>query len=205
MKTSNRNQWEEIKNLRRLWPYIKNQKLALVATLVLVPMISVIQLIQPILLKHAVDEGVMGKNAKELTFYASLFFSLVVCEYLARCGQSLSSTVAVERMIQSMRVKLASHLLRMSLTFHHRTLSGVLVTRSTSEFDNLSESLNEGVLQSVIGIVSIIGCVVGMVSLHPLLGFLSSLMLPLMLWAVAWFSQKKSNSLYLMRGSFSLT
>lgn len=195
MQTSKRTQWEEIKNLRRLWPYIKEQRFSLLVTCILIPLISLVQLFQPILLKHAVDEGVIGGNAKQLTFYASLFFLFVVCEYLSRCGQSITSTIAVERMIKTMRIQLTSHLLHMSLEFHHRNLSGALVTRSTSEFDNLSESLNEGVLQSVVGIVAIIGCVVGMVSLHPLLGVLSFLMLPVVLYAISWFSQKIKISL----------
>lgn len=195
MKTSNRSQWEEIKNLRRLWPYIRGEKIAFTLSMGLIPIISLTQLVQPILLKYAVDNGIMNKNLHELTYYAILYLAFVVCEYISRCGQSIASTVAVERMIRRMRVKLTTHLLHMSLHFHHHNLSGTLVTRSTSEFDNLSESLNEGVLQSIVGVVAIIGCVVGMISLHPLLGVLSSLMLPLMIWTISWFSQKIKISL----------
>ena len=195
MKTSNRSQWEEIKNLRRLWPFLKEQPLAFTLTVSLIPLISLLQLAQPILLKHAIDQGIMGQDPQSLALYAGIFLFLVVCEYLSRSGQSIASAITVERMIRTMRVKLAAHLLSMPLSFHHKHLSGVLVTRSTSEFDNLSESLNEGMLQSVIGIVSILGCVVGMISLHPVLGILSTLILPLVIYAVGWFSQKIKNSL----------
>ncbi len=195
MSLFNRSQWEEIKNLRRLWPFLKEQSSVLIWTAILLPVISILQLVQPLILKNAIDKGVMEANSSELTFFAFLFLITVVTEYLSRCGQSLATTVGVERMIREMRRKLSSHLLHMSLEFHHRNLSGVLVTRSTSEFDNLSESLNEGVLQSAVGIVAILGCIMGMLTLHPLLGALSCLMLPLVLFSISWFSQKIKNSL----------
>lgn len=188
-------QWQELKNLKRLWPFIKQERLVFFVTACLVPIISIIQLIQPIILKHAVDEGVMKSDFSQLTFWAGLFFTFVVCEYMSRCGQSIATTVGVERMIRKMRIKLTNHLLHQSLQFHHHNLSGVLVTRSTSEFDSLSESLNEGVLQSAVGIVAILGCVVGMISLHPLLGILSSLMLPVAVGSISYFSQKIKESL----------
>lgn len=195
MSVLNHPQLEELKKLRRLWPFIKNERSVFIVTAILVPAISVIQLIQPIILKHAVDEGVMKSDFAQLTYYAALFFTFVVCEYVSRCGQSIATTVGVERMIRNMRIKLATHLLHQSLQFHHRNLSGVLVTRSTSEFDNLSESLNEGVLQSAVGIVAILGCIAGMISLHPLLGVLSSLMLPVAVGSISYFSQKIKVSL----------
>jgi len=195
MSVLNPTQWQEIKKLRRLWPFIKKERAVFCVTATLVPMISFMQLLQPLILKHAVDEGVMKSDFHQLTHYAVLFFIFVICEYLCRCGQSIATTVGVERMILKMRIKLATHLLYQSLQFHHRNLSGVLVTRSTSEFDNLSESLNEGVLQSAVGIVAIIGCVIGMISLHPLLGILSALMLPVAVWSISFFSQKIKISL----------
>jgi ATP-binding cassette subfamily B protein len=197
-------QWEDVKNLRRLWPYVLSEKWIFTVTVLLIPVISVIQLAQPLILKNAIDKGVMSGNLDALNLYAGLYFGLVVCEYLSRSSQSITSTITVERMIKNMRQKLLTHLLHRSLSFHHRTLSGVLVTRSTSEFDNLSESLNEGVLQSIVGVVAIIGCVVGMISLHPLLGVISTLTLPLVIGMISWFSQKIKISLLAARKHLAL-
>ena len=191
-----KSQWEEIKNLRRLWPFLKTEPAILSVTLLLIPVISIVQLAQPLVLKNAIDKGVISGDSKELSFFAFTYFILVVCEYISRASQSICSTVLVENMIKNMREKLVSHLMRQSLNFHHRNLSGVLVTRTTSDFDNLSESLSEGVLQSIVGVVSIIGCVVGMVSLHPTLGILSTLSIPIMIYCITWFSQKIKLSLH---------
>ena len=195
-RARSRSLWAELKRLKRLWPYLKDEKRVSFIAVALIPVISVVQLMQPLILKHAVDLGIMNRDGGQLRFYASLFLLLVVCEYFARAGQSISTTVAVERMIKVMRLRLSSHLLHMSQGFHQRTLSGVLVTRTTSDFDNLSESLTQGTLQSLVDIVVLLGCVVGMISLHPLLGFLSTLVLPLVMWLVSWFSKMIKASLY---------
>ncbi len=195
-KKRSRNLWQELKRLRRLWPYIKNEKRVGSLALILIPVISIIQLSQPIILKQAIDHGVMQKDVHELTSYAAIFLLLVIGEYISRAGQSITTTIAVERMIKALRMHLCSHLLHMSLAFHHRNLSGVLVTRTTSDFDNLSESLTQGTLQSLVDIAVLIGCIVGMISLHPLLGVISSLVLPLVMWLVSWFSKMIKESLH---------
>lgn len=196
MKRKTTNQWEEFKKLKRLWPFLREQRSTLILTLVFIPIIAIIQLIQPFILKYAVDLGIMKQDTQALRNYAVVFFILVVCEYVSKGIQSIATTLGVERMIQKMRIKLCIHLMHLPIPFHHRHLSGVLVTRSTTDFDSLSESLNDGVLQSAVGIVSLIGCIIGMISLNPLLGTLSSLAIPLSIVLINWFSQKIKNSLH---------
>ncbi len=192
---ANERTFNDFRNLKKLWPYAKQDKKQFALAIFLIPIISVVQLSQPLILRHAIDEGVMQKDYLTLRFYAGIFLAFVVSEYLGRGLQSVTTTVAVERMIKRMRVKLCSHLLHMSLQFHHKNLSGILVTRTTSDFDNLSESLTEGTLQSLVDTVVLIGCLVGMISLHPVLGIITSLSLPFVFWLVTWFSKMIKNSL----------
>lgn len=192
---TNERAFNDFRNLKKLWPYARQDKKQFTLAIVLIPVISLVQLAQPLILRHAIDEGVMQKDYLNLRFYAGIFLAFVVSEYLCRGFQSVMTTVAVERMIKRMRVKLCTHLLHMSLQFHHKNLSGILVTRTTSDFDNLSESLTEGTLQSLVDIVVLIGCLVGMISLHPFLGILTSLTLPFVFWLVIWFSKMIKSSL----------
>ncbi|MBI2603647.1 MAG: ABC transporter ATP-binding protein [Deltaproteobacteria bacterium] len=184
----------ELKELKKLWPYVRDQRGILILSIFLIPLISVVQLFQPIVLKYAIDDGVMINDITALVYFSGIFLGLILLEYVFRGVQAIGSALVVQRMIRSLRGALSRHLLRQSQHFHHRHLSGVLVTRTTSEFDALSDSLTQGTLQSLVDIVVLLGCIVGMIVLHPFLGVLASLSLPLVLVIVAWFSKKIKHS-----------
>ena len=175
----------ELRELKKLWPYVRDQRGILILGLILIPLISVVQLFQPIVLKYAIDDGVMINDMTALVYFAGIFLGLILLEYVFRGVQAIGSALVVQRMIRSLRGALSRHLLRQSQHFHHRHLSGVLVTRTTSEFDALSDSLTQGTLQSLVDIVVLLGCIVGMIVLHPFLGVLASLSLPLVFVIVA--------------------
>lgn len=186
----NRSLYKDLLSLKQLWPYIKIDRKYLLLALVLLPVISILQLYQPIILKTAIDEGVMKNSSIDLVNCTMIFLCLIIFEYFTRAVQSLSSNIAVQKMIARMRKAISHHLLNNSLSFHNRKLSGSLVTRVTSDFDNLSESLTQGTLQSLVEIVLIVGSFIGMLSLHPSLGLTAGLIIPISLAIVSWFSKK---------------
>jgi ATP-binding cassette subfamily B protein len=69
-------------------------------------------------------------------------------------------------------------------------MSGALATRATSDFDNLSESLNQGVLSSVVDIFVLMSCIVGMFLLNAKLAMIVFVILPVVWWTVRWFSRQ---------------
>ena len=148
--------------MAKLWPYLKPQGRLLILAGGLIPIISALDTSLPLILKHAIDKGIAGKDEEQLFYGALAFGGVVLCSYLARSSQSITTSVAVHRMIKSLRMKLFAHVLELNASYHDRSLSGALVTRVTSDFDNLSESLNMGVLTSLVDIAVLIGCVVGM-------------------------------------------
>jgi ATP-binding cassette subfamily B protein len=75
-------------------------------------------------------------------------------------------------------------------------MSGSLVTRATSDFDNLGESLTSGVLTSVVELFTLAGCVIGMFILSWQLGMIALFILPIVVAIVIYFSSRiKTNML----------
>ncbi len=175
--------------LSKLWPYLRSQKKMIIAAALLVPIISALQTALPLILKYSIDHGILENDSKALFWSAVLFFICVLAEYAVRASQSVLSSLAVHRMIKSLRSKLVRHVLRLKCSFHDKTLSGSLVTRATSDFDNLSESLNMGVLTSVVDLAVLAGCITGMFVLDWHLALWAVLVVPFVGMIVQWFSK----------------
>ncbi len=142
----------------------------------------------PLILKATIDHGVIPGDLSYLGTAGALYLGTVFLEYAGRTGQTVTAASAVHRMVRSMRTSVIGHVLGLSASFHDKSLSGSLVTRATSEFDNLSESLNQGVLTSVVDLAVLAGCMVGMMVLDWRLAIAAFTMIPLLVYVVRWFS-----------------
>ncbi len=186
---SSKTLWQELKGLARLWPYLRPYRLLIVWGALLVPIISFLQSWRPFIMRRAVDDGITPGNYSVLINTAILFSIAVIFEYGARSAQSFFTALATHRMVRDLRSKLVTHVLRLPASFHDKNMSGALVTRSTSDFDNLNESLNQGVLTAIIDFAVLLGCVIGMYLLDAKLATAMVVLLPLVGWLIVTFSK----------------
>jgi ABC-type multidrug transport system fused ATPase/permease subunit len=179
----------DITRLRMLWPYLRADKRLILFAGALIPMISGVETALPLVLKQTIDHGIVGKDMPALLRYAAWYLLLILLAYAARSAQSVATALAVLRMIKTMREKLFWHVMSLKAAFHDRSMSGALVTRATSDFDNLSETLNMGVLTSVVDVAVLIGCIGGMFTLNWRLALCALVILPVVGAVVQWFSK----------------
>ncbi len=203
MKSQVLNQFKKLgsdfRGLPRLWPFLKGQKNLLFWACILIPMISILQTSVPFLLKWTIDHGILTHDLNVLTKGAAAYFLVLCLEYGARAMQTILTSRAVFHMIRTMRMQLVGHIMSLSARYHDRTLSGTLVTRATSDFDNLSESLNQGVLSSVVDLAVLIGALVGLFLLNWRLALIALLILPIVVTIIILFSRALKRSMLLAR------
>ena len=175
---------QEFQRLARLWPYTKgNRKLAFIPILT-IPMTALVQIGQPLMLRQGIDQGVIAKDTSMLGWSVFIFFLFVLLEYVSRVSQALASTTLVQRMILKLRHALVRHVLTLKARFHDKNLSGALVTRATSDFDNIGESLATGVLNSFVDLAVLITAIVTMFSLSWKLALICIAILPIIMLIV---------------------
>lgn len=191
--------FDDLKDLRRLWPFLRSHKKALIISCTLIPLISLLQMSVPFILKRTIDQGVLKGDFKVLSYGALAYLFVVVFEYFVRAAQTILTSRAVFQMIRDMRMALVSHIMRLSARYHDKNLSGALVTRATSDFDNLSESLNQGVLSSVVDLAVLTGAMVGLFLLDWRLAVITLCVLPFVLLTIQFFSKALKQSMLLAR------
>ncbi len=177
-----------IRDLGKLWPWLREYRRLVILAVVLVPFISAMQASLPLILRATIDHGIIPGDTHYLAWMGVAYLTAVFFEYAARTGQTLTAAWAVHRMIRAMRESVIRHVLGLSASFHDRSMSGALVTRATSEFENLSESLNQGVLTSIVDLAVLTGCMAGMLILDWRLALTAFLMLPVLILVVRGFS-----------------
>lgn len=203
MENEQRGLFTDFLGLKQLWPDLRTQKHLIIVAIVLIPVISLLEMSYPLILRHAIDNGIIAGNYEVLLAASAAYLAVVVTGYLARSGQAIAMAMAVHRMIRSLRMRLFHHVMNLRASFHDRSMSGALVTRATGDFDNLSESLNMGVLTSVVDIAVLIGVVFGMFALDWHLALMSVVLVPLMGWVVQQFSKGMKTAMLKARTKLS--
>ena len=143
----------------------------------------------PYLFKRGIDDGIGQGNLQILYSSAAIYLSLIFIDYFLRTGQVIMSAIAVNRMVMRLRNALAEHILRLKPSYHDKHLSGALATRTTSDFDNLSDSLNQGVLTAIVDLAVLLGCLIGMFNLNMKLSWVAVVILFIVTWIVNLFSR----------------
>lgn len=203
-KDSQKSFTDDFVELKKLWPFLRPNKVYVFIAAALIPIVSLLQMSLPLVIRSIIDDGIAVKDFKFIAFGSMIFLGVVISEYAARALQSISSATAIHRMIMLLRSKLVDHILHLSCRFHDRTLSGRLVTRATSDFDNLSESLNLGVLTSLIDMAVLVGSFTGLFILDWRLALAALVLIPVVGYIVYNFSKALKKAMMAARARLSV-
>ena len=151
--------------LRRLWPYLRPDRWAFAVALLLTPAAAALNLVQPYLLKRAIDDHIVPGVADGLTALALLFLAAVAVGYLLQGGYVMALAWGSQRSIVRLRSAIYRHLLRLQQSFLDRQPAGRLLTRATSDVDALGEAVSSGLVNIVLDLLMIVGTLVAMVLL----------------------------------------
>ena len=132
-----------------LWSFLAPYKFRFIFALVLVAMTEVLLLVGPYLVQVAIDKAIVPKDFSVLMTVAmvwggSLFLAVIISgiriRFLGRLGQLL---------MYDLRVRVFSHLQRLSVDFFTEEKAGRLLTRMTSDIEALSNLLQTGLVNLV--------------------------------------------------------
>jgi len=182
--------FKDLKLFKLIFPYAKAHPIPFIFSFLTMPLLTLTQAGQPLLIQKVVDNGIIPADKSSLLKYSLFFLTLVISEYFVKALQAIASNIFVQKMIHALRMDLSSHVLRQKASWHDHTLSGTLVSRATSDLDNLSEAIGTGLLSSLLDLVSLAGAMIAMWHLASPLAMMVFAMLPLCLWAVRYFSRK---------------
>ena len=165
--------------VRRLWAFVRPHSALFFVALLTYPLVSGLHLVQPYLIKVAIDEHLMPRVAEGFATVVVFFIGAIVAEFGARFLQAFLTQLLGQRVTRDLRLTLFDKLQRVDVSYIERNPIGRLMTRVTNDVESLSEMFSTGAISIIGDIVTLTGIVVMMVSLDPMLTLYAFSVLPI--------------------------
>ena len=138
------------------------------------------------LAKLAIDQGIQKHDVGALDVIVGLFLLSAVVYAVASYAQTYLVGWVGQRALQDLRIRLFTHLQRLSISFYSRNRTGVIISRITNDVEALDQLVEDGMATLIQSGLTLIGVVVILFVLDPHLALLTFLVLPIL--AVAAFA-----------------
>jgi ATP-binding cassette, subfamily B, multidrug efflux pump len=149
--------------LSLLKPYLFNKRKALLISILIIPLLSVTQLLQPKLFQLTLDDLLLKNSHHDHFLMMSfLFLALVLIHYGLRYLQMWLAQYMGQSIVLALRSDLFSHLQKLSVKFYNTTPFGKLITRVSADVENINEIFSQGGLAMLADLLMITGILVAM-------------------------------------------
>jgi ATP-binding cassette subfamily B protein len=159
----------------------------LVATAALFPLIAGLELLQPYLLKIAIDEHILHGDWAGLTNVATIFLAVLLGLAATRAVESYLMHLAGQRVMHDLRSGLFRHLLRQEAAFFDRNPVGRLMTRVLNDVEAISEAFTSGLVAVVGDVITLAGVVAVMLWMDWRLALVTFSIVPVLSGGAAYF------------------
>lgn len=163
---------------RRFVASVRPYKAMALLAFALLPLIAIAKLVQPYLFKIAIDDYIVPGEIGGLWRIALLFLLALIGESLFIFIQSYLVQSVGQRIMADLRLAGFSRLLRLPVPFFDRHPSGRLVTRLTSDIENIGELFGAGVIAAMADILTLFMIVSIMLWMNPGLSLVAFAVLP---------------------------
>ena len=189
----------DVELLFGLWQFIRPyQRLFWVAS-ALLPAISACMLVQPYIVKRAIDDYISVGTVDGLGYWAALFGVAIFGEFVFLYWQHYFTMLVAQKSLADLRTRVFDKVQAMDSAYFDRNPVGRLVTRMTTDVDVINEMFAAGALTVVMDVITLVGIVVIMMALHFKLALVTLSVLPVMFLIVDFFRRKARRYYRLIR------
>lgn len=183
--------------VRRIWTFVHPYRQKIYLSIAAVLVFTFSQLAIPLVIRHAIDHGMMaGMDTGVLAATAAVFGIVILITYGANYAQEKLVGDVAEKVLFDMRRAMFAHLQRVSLGFMDKTEVGRLMSRLQGDVNSMQEFLETSVM-SVGDIVLLFGIVGVLCWLDFRLGLLTMSTMPvLFLVRLVWLPRAKKAFMY---------
>jgi ATP-binding cassette subfamily B protein len=167
-------------------------------------LISVIMQVGPLLTAYAIDNGMGGRTGhRSLTVICVCALLYLLSALLSVVFQKIQVDVTgklASRVMHDLRIRVFTHFQRLSLDFFTEEKAGVLMSRMTSDIENLQQFIQDGISSFAIQGLTMIVITVVLFSLNVTLAtWTIVLVVPVLFVLSIWFHQASERGYLLVR------
>src|SRR6266536_5201425 len=180
--------------MRRLWRVVRPHGRLVYLSVLLFPCIAALELLQPWLVKIAIDRHILVGDWPGLTRVASAYLACLLSIYGRRVGASYLTQLLGQRVMHDLRAALFAHLQRQDAAFFDKSPVGRLMTRVLTDVEAISELVASGAMAVVSDVLTLGGIVALMLVLNWELALVTFALVPVLVGGAAYFRLKARDS-----------
>jgi subfamily B ATP-binding cassette protein MsbA len=169
--------------LRRVGEIVGEQRRTLSTALLTVLVSSALQMVPPYATRYVIDEVIPRAAANVVPAIAVGLIGLHALRYLLLWASRIAVTTVSQQLVYGMAKRLFEHIERLSLRFYERQGTGDIISRSTSDINILQQAMQGGVVQSAVGLFSMLAYAIVLLVLDWRLALLVYSSVPLLVLA----------------------
>jgi ATP-binding cassette, subfamily B, bacterial len=154
--------------------------------LLLVVLDAGLVVVNPLLIKHILDDGILGGDAALVVWLAVAMGVVSVLDAILGVGTGFLSSRIGESLIFDLRTKVFAHVQRMSLAFFTRTQTGALVSRLNNDVIGAQRAFTSTLSSTVSNAISVVVVGITMFALSWQVTLACLALFPLLLMASRW-------------------
>lgn len=167
-------------------PYKKTFYFVAIAAIVL----SALGVMRPYLLRFAIDEGIVEKDAKTTQFYILMMLLVLIGEVIFQFSFIFFANWLGQKVIRDLRVKLFNHMMDFKKQYFDNSSVGRLVTRAVSDIETIASIFSQGLFMIISDLLKMIAVLFVMFYQSWQLTLLVLTVLPFILYATRVFQKK---------------
>ena len=175
--------------MRRLGVFVKPYWRMLTLAMVLLFGAALAELAPPFLVSRAIDGPIRTHDIAGLTPIFAMYLGALALAFACRYGQTYIMQSIGQQVMVDIRMRIFSHIQRMSLAFFDRNPVGRLITRLTNDVDALNEFLTQGMVALLGDSARLVFIVITMLIINWRLALISLAVLPVVILATTFFQR----------------
>ncbi len=183
-------QRSDLTRIAVLWPFVRPHRRAFAIALGILGVSFALELLAPWLVRRAID-GPLANAAggadtdpaaavRELTWWSLALLATVLASTALGYRYALLTASAGQATVQGLRERLFRKLLEVDPRWHDRQPTGRVVTRVTTDVENLDQLVTTGALQAGLDLVRLVGVVAALWLVDAGIGLLLTVSLPVL-------------------------
>ena len=181
--------------MRRLIRYAGPYRLLVAASLSLLAIEGLLQLVGPLLTQRVIDVALPARDVAAAGRMAMLFGAALALSFAASYGETLLTSLLGQRVMRDLRHELFARLQELPIAFFDRNPVGRLITRVTSDVESLNELFTAGVVSGMGDLFTLIAISVLMIITDWRLAVASFAVIPFV-WMTSSIFQRSVRSAY---------
>ncbi|BAB76431.1 ABC transporter ATP-binding protein [Anabaena sp. FACHB-709] len=171
----------------RVLESLRNYRLISLGALFSLLLLTVANAVTPQLFRWGIDQGIVKKDLQIVLYSAAWMVVAAIARGVFNFGQSYLAEAASQGVAYELRNKIFSKIQNLSFSYHDQSQTSQLLTRVTSDIEQIRTFIGTSLIQVISGIVTLISAAVILLIMNWQLAIITLTVVPMSGWLMARF------------------